>query len=71
MDRAKELGRAVIYLAYRDAHGKDNTYQRRTARNFLCGIDKVWLDSLRVWSDVAGIDYHNVISVCRKKWMSN
>ena len=64
----KDLGRAVIYIAYKDAISKKDSFRRRSARSFLCGINEWWLESLMVWCDVAEIDYHAILVESRRRF---
>lgn len=49
----KRLASAIILRALNDLKGKKDTYRYITAYNFCFGIDDVWLDSLKLWSDLA------------------
>ena len=68
MDGEKELGLSVIERAYLDACGEANNYDRKQARNFLMGVNKLWEKSLRAWCEVAGINPEKVMKKSRELW---
>lgn len=64
----QNLAKAVICQAYYDACSRKDTYIRSSARCFLMGKNKIWLNSLKNWCEVAGIDYYKIIKKSRKLW---
>jgi hypothetical protein len=67
----KEMAKAVILQAIKDASALRDTYNRRTARNFLTGCTSEWRDSLETWSDLAGCDSFAIMRKYRAKWSRN
>lgn len=68
MDGEKDLGLSVIQRAYLDACGEANNYDRKQARNFLMGTNKLWEKSLRAWCEVAGINPEKIMKKSRELW---
>ena len=64
----KDLGCAVIYIAYKDAISEKDTFRKRSAISFLCGINKMWLNSLKAWCEVAEMDYRAIVKSARRRF---
>ena len=64
----QDLAAAVIFQAEKDANMHKNNYNRRVARNFLCGSSKLWLESLDFWCTLAQIKTASVLDSSRRKW---
>ena len=64
----KELGCAVIFTAYKDAISTKDTFRRRSARSFLCGVNNMWLKSLKRWCEIAELDYHAILKESRRRF---
>lgn len=64
----KGLARAVIYQALKDANRQRDSFIRRSARNFVCASNEIWLNSLIAWCDVADFDYNGIIFFSRKRF---
>ena len=71
MIKEEALGYAVIKQAFVDACSKKDNYDRICARNFLCGVNKVWKRSLEDWCWVAGIDPNDLLPKMRAIWGDN
>lgn len=71
MIKEEALGYAVIKQAFVDACSKNDNYDRICARNFLCGINRVWRRSLEDWCWVAGIEPEALLPKMRSIWGNN
>ena len=65
------FGKAVLKQAFVDACSKKDNYDRICARNFLCGINKVWKRSLFDWCWVANEDPEDFLKKMRSIWGTN
>lgn len=64
----RNLAKAVILQAMKDANRHKESYDTLSARNFLCAINRLWEESLVYWCDVAGILPDHIIFTSRQKW---
>lgn len=64
----KELARAVIFQALKDASRIKDSFVRRSARNFLCASNSIWGSSLRLWCDIGELSYTDVVFFSRKRF---
>lgn len=63
----KKVANAVILRAIKDLDYEEDTYRFRTARNFCLGVNEIWLDSLRLWCELAGVDEGKVKEYARER----
>lgn len=67
----ENFGKAVIKQAFVDACSTKNNYDRICSRNFLCGVNKVWLRSFKDWCWVAGENWEDLLDKMRSIWGKN
>ena len=64
----QELAEAVLLQAQKDASIRKDCFDRRSARNFLCGTSRPWLESLELWCSLAEISLEAILESSRRKW---
>ena len=68
MGGEQELALAVLMQAEKDANIGRNCYYQLTARNFLCGVNKEWKESLDFWCSLARKRTEYILDSSRRKW---
>lgn len=68
IEGGRNLAKAVIVQAFKDACKTKDSYVRRSARNFLCAKNDLWLESLKTWCDAGEVDYNRIIFLSRKRF---
>ena len=68
IEGGKNLAKAVIIQAYKDACRSKDSYIRKTAINFLCAKNELWRESLKTWCDAGEVDYNRIIFFSRKRF---